>query len=60
MPHLKDLLRAARKVLASSQATAGRARSRIHGSRKRLSQTGDTVIATASRIGAARFALAKR
>jgi hypothetical protein len=49
MPHVKDLLRAARKVLASSQATAGCARSRIHDSRQRVSQAEDTVIATASR-----------
>ena len=60
MPHVKDLLGAAHKVLASSQATAGRARSRILGSRRRVSQTADTVIATASRIGAARATLASR
>ena len=60
MAQVTNLLREARKVLASSQATARCARSLIDGSRQRLSQTEDTVIATASRIGAARSTLAKR
>ena len=47
----------AKRQLATSRKTALLARSRITGSRERLSQSGDTVVASASRIGAARSAL---
>ncbi|TMH25321.1 MAG: hypothetical protein E6H63_15300 [Betaproteobacteria bacterium] len=47
----------AKKTLASSRSTARLARIRIGASRKRLSQSGDTVVATAACISAARAAL---
>jgi len=53
------LLRQAKQKLAASRRTARLARRRITGSRKRLSQSGDTVVATASRITKARSALGR-
>ena len=50
----------AKEILATSRRTARLARNRISGSRKRLSQSGDTVVATASRISAARSTLQRR
>ena len=47
----------AKEILATSRRTARLARNRISGSRKRLSQSGDTVVATAACISAARAAL---
>ena len=44
-------------MLASSRATARLAQSRIHGSRRRLSQTEDTLVSSASLVGATRLAL---
>ena len=55
----KELLREAKKVLASSRAAARLAKSRIYGSRKRLSQTEDTIVSTASVVSAARSALGR-
>jgi hypothetical protein len=51
------LVSQAKEILASSRRTARLARRRITGSRERLSQSGDTVVATASRITEARSAL---
>ena len=47
-------------MLSSSRETARLARSRITGSRKRLSQAGDTVVAAAANISAARSAIQRR
>ena len=54
------LLTQAKAILASSRRTAQLARSRISDSRERLSQSEDTVVATASRITEARFTLRGR
>ena len=51
------LVTQAKAILASSRRTAQLARSRISDSRERLSQSEDTVVATASRITEARFTL---
>jgi len=56
-PTLDSTVRKARELLATSRQTTWLARSRISDSRKRLSQSGDTVVATASRITEARSAL---
>jgi len=56
-PTLDSTVRKARELLATSRQAAWLARSRISDSRKRLSQSGDTVVATASRITEARSAL---
>ena len=53
----QHLLSQAKETLASSRSTARLARTRIGASRKRLSQSGDTVVATAACISAARAAL---
>jgi hypothetical protein len=52
-----SLVSQAQRQLATSRKTARLARSRITGSRERLSQSGDIVVAAASQIGAARSAL---
>jgi len=54
---LDPVVNQAKRQLAASRKTALLARRRITGSRARLSQSGDTVVAAASHIGAARSAL---
>jgi hypothetical protein len=54
-----ELLRQAKQVLASGRAAARLAKSRINGSRKQLSQAGDTIVATASAVSATRSTIGK-
>jgi hypothetical protein len=54
---LDPIVSQAKKLLATSRKTARLARTRITDSRKRLSQSGDTVVATASCITEARSTL---
>jgi hypothetical protein len=54
-----QLLNQARAILASSRHTAHLARNRIRGSRARLSESGDAVVAAASCITAARSRLGR-
>ena len=53
----RRLVSQARVVLHSSRETARLARTRITGSHQRLSQAGDTIVAAASHITAARSAM---
>lgn len=57
---MHQLVSQARRILDSSRETARLARSRITGSRKRLSQAGDNVVASAASISAARSAMQRR
>jgi hypothetical protein len=54
-----ELLRQAKQVLASGRAAARLAKSRISGSRKQLSQAGDTVVSAASAVSEARSTIGK-
>ena len=56
-PTLDPIVSQAKKLLADSREAARLARTRITGSRKRLSQSGDTIVATASCITEARSRL---
>jgi hypothetical protein len=57
MPKPSELVNQSRKVLASSRTRARTAKDQIERSRKQLSRSGNTVIAGASKIGAARWQL---
>jgi hypothetical protein len=59
MPTRSEILRSAKRMLAASRATAGVAKSRIRGSRQRVSQSQDTIVSTASVVTATRSALGK-
>jgi len=59
-PTLDPIVSQAKKLLADSREAARLARTRITGSRKRLSQSGDTIVATASCITEARSRLQQR
>ena len=58
MPRVSKLLHEARRQLAASRDSARKARTLIEGSRRLLSRTEDTVVATASCLSAARAILA--
>ena len=55
----RPLLKQAKRVLASSRSTAQSAHNRISDSRKRLSESEDTVVASASCVGGARSVMRK-
>jgi hypothetical protein len=57
MPTQAQLVRQSRTVLAASRTRARDAKDLIERSRKQLSRSGNTVIAGASKIGAARWEL---
>ena len=57
MASASELLHESNKVLASSRVAARLARTRLHASRKRLSQTEDTIVSSAATVSAARWLL---
>ena len=57
MAKRSTLVRKSTEAAAKSRAIARRAKKRIDLSRKRLSHSEDVVVATASRIGGARWAM---
>jgi hypothetical protein len=61
MEKLRDtLIRQSKRALARSRDNSRRARRRVKDSREQLSRSGNVVVATASRIGAARIAIKRR
>jgi hypothetical protein len=57
---LPDLVTQAKTILGSSRRTAQLARSRISGSRERLAQSGNNIVAAAAQITEARSTLCSR